>query len=89
MLVNTYMMMEQNFENAKYGAERPYGIATVSMAVAIERIEKTLGSLPKLKKNFANMYEWNSLAVRVRFNTGQHSTQLFPYMVSPMHSNGM
>jgi hypothetical protein len=55
-------MMEQNFENAKYGAERPYGIATVSMAVAIERIEKTLGSLPKLKKNFANMYEWNSLA---------------------------
>jgi len=37
-------------------------VARVSAAVAVERIDKTLGTLPKLKKHFANLREWNPMA---------------------------
>ena len=42
--------------------------------MAVERIDKTLGTLPKLKRTFANMREWNLMAASAdlhRLATGQ------------------
>jgi hypothetical protein len=54
---------EQRQEQERVQAQglRPR-VARVSAAVAVERIDKTLGTLPKLKKTFANMREWNLMA---------------------------